>query len=442
MPHRAVILTALPVEYLAVRSYLTELREDMSPLGTIYELGKFVTDKQVWEVVIVEVGVGNTVAALEAERAIARYNPEITLFVGIAEGIKGVAIGDVVVASNVYNYEVGRAAVEFIPRPSLVRSTQNLIQTANFQSGKSDWLQRLPLVPSPPPRVFIAPIASGEKVIASTASETYSYLRSNYSDVMAVDMEGFGFLSAAFAHPDIAALVIRGISDLIDSEANINTDAQESCHGSASRAASHASAFAFEILANFQDLYLEAVLSNSEFYCTFLDEILSLGVLNRLAVEDFNAQRILKRQIFISAVTCLETYLSDAFINTVLSKEKYLKSFFRSFKDFNDKKFGLNEIFDYFDKAEEIAKKAMLEVIFHNLPKVGKMYSSTFDIVFPDFSELQRDIATRHDLVHRNGKTKEGKEISVDEEAVNDVISRIKKFVNELDQKLKNKEKT
>ena len=100
----------------------------------------------------------------------------------------------------------------------------------------------------------------------------------------------------------------------------------------------------------------------------------------------------------------------------------------------------MNEIFSYCDKAEETAKNAMLEVIFHNLPKVSKMYESTFDIDFPDFSKIQRDIITRHDLVHRNGKTKEGHEVLVNEALINEVISRIKSFVNELDLQLKDKE--
>ncbi len=54
-----VILTALPVEYSAVRTHLTDFREETHPQGTIYERGKFVTNGQVWEVGIAEVGAGN-----------------------------------------------------------------------------------------------------------------------------------------------------------------------------------------------------------------------------------------------------------------------------------------------------------------------------------------------------------------------------------------------
>ncbi len=141
---------------------------------------------------------------------------------------------------------------------------------------------------------------------------------------------------------------------------------------------------------------------------TFSDELTNLRVLNNLEVTDANARRTLKRQIYVGTIVCLETYLSDAFINTVLSNKEYIEYFFCSFKDFENKKFGMNELFKKVDQAEKIAKKAMLEVIYHNLPKVKNMYKATLDISFPDISKVQNDIVNRHDLVHRNGKTKEG----------------------------------
>ncbi|EKU96877.1 nucleoside phosphorylase family protein,'ATP-binding protein, KAP family' [Leptolyngbya sp. PCC 7375] len=246
---RAVILTALSVEYLAVRNYLIDLRREIHDSGTIYELGRFITDKQAWDVVIVEVGTGNTRGAIEAERAIVRYNPLILLFVGVAGGIRDVEIGDVVAATKVYNYEAAKAAEKLTTRPAVAQSAFNLVRIARSESGKSDWLQRLSSASSSNPSVFVAPIASGDKVITSTTSETFRFLRSNYADAVAVDMEGFGFLSAVFAYPNIEALVIRGISDLIDNKKYADPEHRESVQ---KRAAEHASAFAFEVLANIQ----------------------------------------------------------------------------------------------------------------------------------------------------------------------------------------------
>ena len=79
----------------------------------------------------------------------------------------------------------------------------------------------------------------------------------------------------------------------------------------------------------------------------------------------------------------------------------------------------------------------MLEIIYHNLDKVQNMYVATFEITFPDIAELSKLVVTRHDLVHRNGKTKEGEEVIVDKDVVNDLIAKISKFVEEISLALK-----
>lgn len=242
----AVILTALSIEYLAVRAHLSDLREDIHPQQTIYERGKFIANAQVWDVGIVEIGAGNPTAALEAERAIAYFNPNIILFVGVAGGIKDVRLGDVVAATEVYGYEFGRAEATFKARSRSRDPDYGLEQRAKAEARKLDWLKRLASVPSPAPRVFVAPIAAGEKVIADTRSQIYQLLRSQYEAAIAVEMEGLGFLEAVRANKQVEAIIIRGISDLIDYK-------QESDKaGYQEIAAHHASAFAFEMLAKLQ----------------------------------------------------------------------------------------------------------------------------------------------------------------------------------------------
>ncbi|MEH1945201.1 MAG: CHAT domain-containing protein [Nostoc sp.] len=243
----AVILTAIPVEYKAVRRYLTELREELHPQGTVYERGKFAANGIAWDVAIVEIGAGNTGAALEAERAINYFQPNVIFFVGVAGGIKDVALGDVVVATKVYGYESGKAKIAFEPRPDVGLSSYNLIQRARAEARKEDWLQRLQRlqlnIPREAPNVLVATIAAGEKVIASKHSSIFNFLQSNYGDAVAVEMEGRGLLQAAHANERVSALIVRGISDLISSKSKTDKAGWQEI------AAHHASAFAFEVLA-------------------------------------------------------------------------------------------------------------------------------------------------------------------------------------------------
>jgi nucleoside phosphorylase len=239
---RAVILTALPVEYRAVRRYLQDSREDPHK-GTIYERGTFLTEMGQWRVGIVQVGAGNASAATQAERAINYFKPDVALFVGVAGGIKDVSIGDVVAATKAFCYGSGKADRAFLPRSEVGLATFRMEQRALATANNDDWLKRLNgATPEPKPCVHVAPIAAGEQVISSTRSVTYNFLRKQYSHVVAVEMEGFGFLQAVRANQHVDALVIRGISDLLDNKAEA-----DAAH-SQERASQHASAFAFEVL--------------------------------------------------------------------------------------------------------------------------------------------------------------------------------------------------
>jgi len=246
---RAVVLTAIPIEYQAVRAHLVNIHEEIHPHGTIYECGIFPTQEQSWDVMINEIGVGNSGAALAAERAINHFKPEVILFVGVAGGRKDVKLGDVVAATKVYGYENGKAATTFLPRPSIGNSTYHMEQRARAESRKPDWLRRIKgTMSEQTPIVYIAPIAAGEKVIASTQSSTAAFLQAQYSDSLAVEMEGYGFLQATRANPQVEALILRGIADLIDGKQLVDDKRLQE------RAAQNASAFAFEVLAKFKNL--------------------------------------------------------------------------------------------------------------------------------------------------------------------------------------------
>lgn len=268
----AVILTALGVEHKAVEAHLkplgqsTRLSEEIHPNGTIYTQGQFKAHNGTWNVAIAQINMGNASAAMEAVRAIERFKPRVILFVGVAGGIKDVKVGDVVAASIVYGYECGKPVDDrTLPRPKLGEADYDLKQRAQAEARKDDWREQIrsgSTSSETAPTVYVEPIAAGEKVIASRKAQVYEYLREYYDDAIAVEMEGFGFLKATQQVKDVSAMVIRGISDLIDGK---NDDSVEPEQIRQEKAARHASAFAFTLLAKLDG---EKVTERAEVYQT------------------------------------------------------------------------------------------------------------------------------------------------------------------------------
>ncbi|KAA6333524.1 5'-methylthioadenosine/S-adenosylhomocysteine nucleosidase [termite gut metagenome] len=236
---RILFVTALQLEFDAVKSYLTNVVPVKHPdTGTYYDKGLFGGNDMACEVFIVEAGAGNSRSAEETSRAISFFKPDYAFFIGVAGGIKDVDLGDVVVSTKVIGYEMGKADNVFKPRHDTFQSSYELEQLAKHVSRERLWSSKF----STHPKSFVAPIAAGEKVVSSIRAETYNHIKTYVSDALAVEMEGAGFLEAIRVH-SAQGIIIRGISDLLEhKEAADNS-------GSQAVAANNAAAFVFQMVA-------------------------------------------------------------------------------------------------------------------------------------------------------------------------------------------------
>lgn len=191
-----------------------------------------------------------------------------------------------------------------------------------------------------------------------------------------------------------------------------------------------------EDLDEYYEEQIESILSSAYYDLYFIDEIEKLKELNDVYLEKIELQETLRRQIFSGAITCLEDYLSTTLIQNVLNNEEYFKKFVKTFKGIKNRKFELSEIYDKLNEIRDIVKKELVDVIYHDLPKVKKMYQDTFGIDFPDIKDLISFVKTRHDMVHRNGKNKDGQKIEITKKIVVDVIEKVESFVKDIDEKI------
>jgi adenosylhomocysteine nucleosidase len=231
-----VILTALDLEYNAVRKHLTNPRPYKNIADTQFEMGRAAG----CQVLLALAGRGNQTVAVIGERSINAFSPAAILFSGIAGGIQPhLRLGDVVIATYVYPYHGATSTDDGLQaRPRALEIQHGADQLAHRVARADTWQALTTASRRNRPTARFGPIAAGEVVHYSGTSEQLKWLRQHYSDAVAVETEGAGVAQAAHLNRSLPVVVIRGISDLADSSKEITDQA-----GWQAKAAANAAAF-------------------------------------------------------------------------------------------------------------------------------------------------------------------------------------------------------
>ena len=255
-PRRALILTTVLCESLAVKAHLTTpemlIKENAAP----YEYGRFSDPAGDWLVVHAITTQGNSAAGLvasEAHQDFGRFHA--LMFVGVAGSLKDdIPIGNVVVADCVYNGHSAKVEdTQILGRSHGLVPALELLTAAQVLIYSDEWTEMIRAphrmeLPNKaeypcefPPSAVIKGIVSGEEVVASDKSARSVWIRTHFNGCGAVDMEGWGVMNAA-RRQNTPAIIVRGISDMCAGKDH----AKDKLHQPI--AAAHAAAFAFSIL--------------------------------------------------------------------------------------------------------------------------------------------------------------------------------------------------
>ncbi|MFF6782603.1 nucleosidase [Streptomyces sp. NPDC012510] len=195
------VLTALPVEYKAVKALLTNIEEVPHEDGTYADVGRI--PGLPWRIALVRTGRGVLNASTGTMRVNDWFRPQAAFYVGIAGRLdKNLEVGTVVVASKVYAIHGGKLQDgRFDVRPESWPVSYRLEQAAG--KALEDTAE-------------FKPIAVGDVVLDDDRADLVSFLQHHYGDAVAIEMEGTGFAHAAHVSDRLNAMIIRGISDKAD----------------------------------------------------------------------------------------------------------------------------------------------------------------------------------------------------------------------------------
>ena len=169
------------------------------------------------------ISMGRVEASLATSDAIRRWSPRYVLMVGIAGGIgdEGVNVGDVLLSSQVIDYELQKLTDEGESiRYSPHRADPRLLDAAQNMTN-SEWRAQITVArPSEgQPRRLVGPVATGDKVVARKA--LLDKLRAAWPKLIGIEMEAGGAAAAAFQSArDPGFFMVRGVSDLADAHKN------------------------------------------------------------------------------------------------------------------------------------------------------------------------------------------------------------------------------
>lgn len=189
------------------------------------------------------------------------------------------------------------------------------------------------------------------------------------------------------------------------------------------------------------DEYLaESVKGNTEYYRNFALGLQSINKMTDLEIKNSNMRQTLLRLLYANTITVMETYLSDAFINTVRKNDTLVRKFVETTQHFKEQQTNVSNVYIWLDRINDDVAKYLNDFTYHNIPKVQKMYNSVLDIQFPaNLDIIIRAVMTRHDIIHRNGKAKNGVPIKLTGDEVKRVSKCVQDFVDYIEVQINEK---
>lgn len=141
----------------------------------------------------------------------------------------------------------------------------------------------------------------------------------------------------------------------------------------------------------------------------------------------------LYRLLYANIISKLEAFLCDTIVNYVLSCEKHKKLFVQNYEPLATQKFQMSAIYAKYESLDKIIKGALTSIVYHDIELVRKLYKKVADIELPNTKSIEDAIQIRHDIVHRNGKDKEGNLHTIKREDVEKLSDKVMDFIYEVD---------
>lgn len=146
---------------------------------------------------------------------------------------------------------------------------------------------------------------------------------------------------------------------------------------------------------------------------------------------------IIVKMSYAYAVTLLESFLADTLKSLITEREAFLYNAIKNVEEVSKAKYSIAELAGTDLSICNLALKHVSEILFHNIPKVKKIYEQVLGVKLQlDISKVSRITTLRHDIVHRNGYSKDNAPINLNAQDFYQAIEDIKEFTSSLQKQI------
>ena len=185
----------------------------------------------------------------------------------------------------------------------------------------------------------------------------------------------------------------------------------------------------------FDDGLYEAISSNAVARQTLAEAVAVIRALLAIEIPP-HLEAAYRRLLFANAITALETYLSDTFINRVLRDKALLQKYADSEPRFREKKVLYKDVAREAALFDAKVRGELLDIVWHHLDKVAGMYADVLGVRFRDVGAIGAAIQIRHDIVHRNGRQKVGELVDPSSDEIVALLNEITELAARIEIKL------
>ncbi len=186
---------------------------------------------------------------------------------------------------------------------------------------------------------------------------------------------------------------------------------------------------------DYDDEWFEAISGNVLSSSTLDQDLNGVEALLGLATTDELGSRF-RRLLFANVITALETYLSDSFMNRVLQDPMRIQAHLDADPRFKERKIAYRDVLREAAKLEQAVRSELLDMVWHDLSRIKPMYKAALGVDLGEIGDMMKDVLVRHDIVHRNGRSKTGEPVDIQPSHITDLIAKVRALATSINEQL------